>query len=231
MAEPVMIGPCEAYHGDARAIVPTLSGRYGAVITDAPFGTNHSSGHGSEEWGDGSIEGDADTSVRDVVLQMLDDVPVLCFGSWKAPRPAGTRMRLVWDSLGALGMGDLRIPWKPADQEIYVLGDPSGFCGKRTNNVLQCPPVQSMAKNGRVHPHQKPVRLLSMLVEKVKADTILDPFAGSFSTAVACVKAGRRAIVIESDAKWFRKGCSILRDAVRGETTESLFPATFADAG
>jgi len=106
-------------------------------------------------------------------------------------------MVLVWDTLGALGMGDLRLPWKPAHQEIYVLGDPDGFTGDRGSDVIHHPPVQSMAKNGRVHPFEKPVGLLTHLLGYMAGVLVLDPFMGSGTTGVACVKTGRKFIGIE----------------------------------
>lgn len=112
-------------------------------------------------------------------------------------------MVLIWDTLGALGMGDLRLPWKPSHQEIYVLGDSEGFVGERGSDVIRHPPVQSMAKNGRVHPFEKPVGLIEKLIAKVRASTIVDPFMGSGSAGVASVISGRSFIGCEIDPKHF----------------------------
>ena len=174
-----------------------------ALITDPPYGIEYSSGHGSDDWGDGAVSGDIDTSIRDKVLKETDGMTALVFGSWKSIRPAGTKMVLIWDTLGALGMGDLRLPWKPSHQEIYVLGNPDGFCGSRDSDVLRCPPVQSMAKNGRLHPMEKPVALMKMLISKTNADTVFDPFMGSGTTGVACMQLGRNFIGCEIDPKYF----------------------------
>lgn len=108
-------------------------------------------------------------------------------------------------------MGDLSIPWKPDHEEIYVLG--SGFIGSRdSGSVLRCPPVQSMAKNGRVHPTEKPVRLMYDLCRKVPGP-ILDPFMGSGTTGVACVKLGRRFIGIEISEEYFEIACRRITEA------------------
>lgn len=130
------------------------------------------------------------------------DKPALVFGSWKIPRPEGTHTRLVWDTKGALGMGDLSVPWKPSDQEIYVIG--KGFTGPRTTNVLSFAPVQSMAKNGRLHPHQKPIPLMQELIGKTNG-VLADPTAGSGSALVAAAELGRRAIGVELDEAYCEK--------------------------
>lgn len=147
-----------------------------------------------------SNENDHDVSVRNVALRKWGNKPALVFGSWRAPRPDGTRMVLIWDTKGALGMGALDLPWKPAHQEIYVIG--SGFVGARSSDVLTYAPVQSMASNGRLHPHEKPAALLLDLIQKCPPGVILDPFAGSGSTLRAAKDLGRKAIGFEIDEQY-----------------------------
>lgn len=56
-----------------------------------------------------------------------------------------------------------------------------------------------------LHPAQKPVSLLRALVElcTVPGHLVLDPFAGSASTAVAAQRCGRRYLAIERDPQTF----------------------------
>jgi len=190
------IGDCRLILGDATKIVPILFG-FNSIVSDVPYGMSYQSGHATDQlWGsERTIRGDADTVARDLICLFADQVPMLIFGTWKVPRPAATRQVLIWDKGGALGMGALDIPWKPDHEEIYVLG--RGFIGRRDcGSVIRCPPVQSMAKNGRQHPNEKPVDLMGRLIAKVPG-VILDPFMGSGSTLVAAAKAGRKAIGIE----------------------------------
>jgi DNA modification methylase len=213
MTNPVTIGVCTLYLGDCREILPTL-GKVDAVVTDPPFGIDYQSGHATDAlWSGGRvIANDKCTSARDSALSLVGDVPMLVFGSRRAPEPAGTRMVLTWDKGPALGMGALDLPWKPSSEEIYVIG--RGFVGERDEGaVIYCPPVQSMAKNGRVHPNEKPVALLQRLIRKLPVGTILDPFMGSGTTGVACVKLGRKFIGIEIEPKYFDIACKRIEAA------------------
>ncbi|OBK49413.1 DNA methyltransferase [Mycobacterium gordonae] len=169
------------------------------LVTDPPFGISYESG-AQRVVLPNSIVGDESTAARDNVLEMWADRAALVFGTWRVQRPTGTRALLVWDTKGALGMGDLSIPWKPSHQEIYVLG--KGFHGRRDSDVICCAPVQSMAANGRVHPHEKPVTLLERLIDKCPPGIVADPFAGSGSTLVAARNLGRRAIGVEIEERY-----------------------------
>jgi site-specific DNA-methyltransferase (adenine-specific) len=184
------------YHGDCRELLPHVEAD--VLVTDPPYGIDYNSGARRNELA-ASIQGDKDTSLRDGILDAWDG-PALVFGTWRIPRPEGTKARLIWDTKGALGMGDLSIPWKPSDQEIYVLG--SGFSGHRGSNVLTVAPVQAKAANGRLHPHEKPVALLAALMEKCPPGVIVDPFMGSGSTLVAGKSLSRKVVGIEVEERY-----------------------------
>lgn len=232
MAEKVVIGNAELWHGDAVKLIarwrderraPCLPGEaYGretmlcdALVTDPPYGMDYKSGWATEAlWTAGtSILGDKTTWARDEVLGIAWYRMALVFGTWRVERPAQAKMVLVWDKGGALGMGDLSLPWKPDHEEIYVLG--TGFVGTRDcGSVIRHPPVQSMAKNGRVHPTEKPVGLMLKLLQKT-AGSVLDPFMGSGTTGVACAKLGRSFTGIEAERKFFDIACARIEEAQR----------------
>lgn len=209
-----VIGNATLYLGDCRDVIPALP-KPGVVVTDPPFGIDYQSGYATDDlWQGGrTIAGDADAKTRDEALKLLVGIPALVFGARRVPQPAETRATLIWDKGPALGMGALDIPWKPSYEEIYVLG--KGFHGRRDGAVIYCPPVQSMAKNGREHPNEKPVRLLSMLLDKSPSGTVLDPFMGSGSTGVACAHLGRPFIGVELVPAYFDIACRRIEDAQR----------------
>lgn len=183
------------------------------LVCDPPYGIAYKSG-ARRETVDASIEGDLDTRVRDELLSQWGDRPALIFGTWRIPKPAGVKQLLIWDKRGALGMGDTRLPWKPGHEEIYVLGDGgAGWRGDRTNDVLSFAPVQSIGRNGRIHPHQKPVPLMQELVRKAPPGVVADATAGVGTTLIAAANLGQQAIGVEVSerhaekaAKRFEKG-------------------------
>ena len=203
----VQIGDCTLHLGDCRESLPTI-GRVDACITDPPYGIAHSTNHGAS-WENTQIVGDTDTSVRDAVLDGFDNVAA--FGTWKTPPIRDTKGCLVFDKGPASGMGDLRFPWKGSFELIYIRGSLWG--GHRDEGVLRGH-IQVTWENpmsgseGRSHPHQKPVSLCQALICKLPdSATILDPFMGSGTTGVACVKLGRKFIGIEIDEKYFGIAC------------------------
>ena len=76
---------------------------------------------------------------------------------------------------------------------IANLGDP------------QCLEINNINGKNKLHPTQKPVELLSILIKNSSkvGDIVLDPFMGSGSTGVACKELNRDFIGIELDEKYF----------------------------
>lgn len=208
------IGDCTLYLGDCRDILPTL-GPVDAVVSDVPYGVAFVSSREGRFKGV-EIQQDKTTAARDFVLEWAGDTPAIIFGSWKVDRPAATRARLIWDKGDHVGMGDLALPWKPTDEEIYIIG--RGFSGHRIGGVLKGHNAIAgtvAVAQGRHHPTEKPVSLMADLIARCPAGTILDPFMGSGTTGVACVALGRPFIGVEIDPSYFDIACRRIEEAYR----------------
>lgn len=72
-------------------------------------------------------------------------------------------------------------------------------------------------KDDRFHPVQKPTQLWSKLIAYYTKpnDLVLDPFMGSFTTAVCCHRLQRRYIGAEKDKKYYKKGLKRLEEEKR----------------
>lgn len=77
--------------------------------------------------------------------------------------------------------------------------------------------------NEHVHPTQKPIALMLELVSLFTDpdETILDPFTGSGTTGVACLRLGRKFIGIEKDPTYFALACERLRAEEQGSTLQA----------
>lgn len=205
--------------GDALELLPVLDeGSVDCVLTDPPYGQRFCSnmhGHRHETPATAnrtvSIIGDRDTTVRDRSIELLDGLPMLVFGTWKTARPRHVRHILTWEKGMHLGMGDLSLPWKPNTEEIYVIGN--GFFGHRGSSVISIDAPVSWASRGRFHVHEKPAELLEHLLNKCPNGTIVDPFMGSGTTAVACVNLNRACIAFEIHRPYFDIACKRVDEA------------------
>lgn len=159
------LGDATVYLGDCRDVLPAL-GRVDAIVTDPPYGINHTSSMGAS-WKNARIAGDNDTSLRDEVLDGFSHVAA--FGTWKTPPIKDAVGCLVFDKGPASGMGDLSFPWKPSFELIYIRG--KAWNGFRHEGVLRGHVQVSWEtqfrglgdREARSHPHQKPITLIEAL--------------------------------------------------------------------
>jgi len=209
-----VIGDCTLYLGDCLEVMPTLD-PVDAVVTDPPYGIGFESNYvaptTTAPWMRAQIQSDGNTSHRDAVLSRFDGFDWACFGSPKVSPPDNARGVLVWDKGPASGMGDLSFPWKGSFEFIFVSGN--GWRGHRDEGVVKGHWIVTRASMGRMHPNEKPVSLLRYLIEKTPAQTIHDPFMGSGTTGVACVKLGRKFIGIEIDESYLDIACKRIEKA------------------
>lgn len=206
------------WHGDALDILPTCETEsFGLVVTDPPYGVEFESGFRRESFGQIANDGQADRGDVHKVLQqcvrLVDQGRHLyVFG----PKDVLDGLKisetadLVWDK-GTLSGGDLSAPWGPSFEPITFAVTKHRHGGKVGAGSLSARlRKQSVLRYGRPtgrkvrHPNEKPVGLLRELIESSSriGDVVLDPFAGSGSTAVAALLSGRRAVVIEKDERW-----------------------------
>lgn len=174
-----------------------------SVIMDPPYGINYTSNDKRRRRLFRKIEGDESQDVGLLALEKLKDLPICTFASPKAPWPGKWRNRLVWDKGPAVGGGgDTTTTWKNTWELILTNDRFRALNGNRDSAVLS---YWSIPKQSIDHPSAKPVDLMIYLVSKLTSpgDTILDPFMGSGTTGVACIRTGRKFIGIEIDDVYF----------------------------
>jgi DNA modification methylase len=108
---------------------------------------------------------------------------------------------IIWaKSLFTLGRSDYQRQYEPM---LYGWreGAKHFWCGARDQGdvwLVDKPRVNDL------HPTMKPVELVERAIENSsrKSDVVLDPFAGSGTTAIACERTGRQARLIEIDPRY-----------------------------
>tara|TARA_A100001011_G_scaffold305777_1_gene320474 strand:- start:1847 stop:3100 length:1254 start_codon:yes stop_codon:yes gene_type:complete len=105
---------------------------------------------------------------------------------------------IVWDkkSIG-LGMANYR----PQHEFIFYCKGGQWYGSKNQSDIWSMSRGNTSAY---VHPTQKPVELIQIAINNSskKGDLVLDVFAGSGSTIIACESIGRRAMLVDLDPKY-----------------------------
>ncbi|CBG91249.1 adenine-specific DNA-methyltransferase [Citrobacter rodentium] len=93
---------------------------------------------------------------------------------------------------------------------------------KVPGNVWEFPRVRYLMDEYENHPTQKPMALLQRIVlaSSNPGDTVLDPFAGSFTTGAVAVAAGRKFIGIEINTEYVKMGLRRMRVSSHFTTDE-----------
>ena len=105
---------------------------------------------------------------------------------------------LVWDKdNGSNGYADCELAWTSFKTAVRKFK-------WRWQGMLQ---EDMRHKEERFHPTQKPVPLFVWILERYSkpGDLVLDPFLGSGTTAIACLRTGRHFIGIEKHEPYFIK--------------------------
>lgn len=197
-----IIGDATLILGDCREVLPTLP-KVDAVVTDPPYGIE-GTWRGGSSCGWGKFRGQAEPW----------DVRPDWFAEWISSFDGAA---IVW------GGNYFQLPpsgsWFVLDK--LVRDFTSGHCELAWTNLRK--PIRAfnyshgaLATEGKHHPTQKPLPLMRWCIEHLpSARTILDPFMGSGTTGVACVKLGRRFIGIEREPKYFDIACRRIADAYK----------------
>jgi site-specific DNA-methyltransferase (adenine-specific) len=124
---------------------------------------------------------------------------------------------LIWDKQGAYP-GPSRAAFYTAHEEIYLLGrNPFPANGnKPMRSVIATHEARQFAV--RIgHPTPKPIDLMSILLDRCPSGVIADPFAGSGSTLVAALLAGRPAVGVELEERYCEVAANRLEAVIADE--------------
>lgn len=186
-------GAIRLYCGDCRDYLDDLRGEVDCVVTDPPYGicVNHNMGrrrgdmpssYGRVSWDDVPIS----RACCDALLKMSSEVVLWGANHFMDAIASPSPGWLVWDKLFSNDVSFAACELAYTTLPITV-------------KKFTC---SSARKNG-VHPTQKPIELMEWCIAMTVGATVCDPFMGSGTTGVACVRLGRRFIGIEKERKYF----------------------------
>ena len=219
-------------HGDCIEELERLAdGSVDCVVTDPPYGINYISNFRTVE--SEVVKSVANDTIEDAVMlwnntcailerKMKADSHLYCFTSWKVfpyfvniiSKYFKVKNCLIWEK-NNWSMGDLDGNY--AEQYEMVIFATKGnrkLNGGRDTNILH---FDRVANSSLLHSCEKPVDLLSFLIEKSTdgGELVADPFMGSGSTMVAAKNVGRQYWGCELDEKNYLIACGRCADGNR----------------
>ena len=202
------------YNGDCLEVMDRLIEediKVDCILTDPPYGMNFKSNHRKNKYE--KIENDNNLNFLPLLFNKLykilnDNSHIYCFCSWhnidkfkiEFEKYFKLKNIIVWEKNNT-SMGDLKGSYAPKHEFILY-----GHKGRRLRNGFRYADIiKAKRTNNKLHPTQKPVDLLELLLKQStnENEIVLDCFMGSGSTGVACVNTGRKFIGIELDKNYF----------------------------
>jgi site-specific DNA-methyltransferase (adenine-specific) len=228
----VVIGDCRLLLGDCLEILPTIP-HVDSIITDPPF---EKEAHTAIRRTQQSIR---DDKPAELGFDAITEETRLAVPLWAATHCSGWLLAFcqveavsAWrDAMEAAGLKYKRgMAWIKPDSSPQFNGQgpaqgyeciASAWCGtgiSRWNGGGRRGVFSHLTnqpdRDGR-HPTEKPIPLMRELVGLFTGlgQVVLDPFMGSGTTAIGCIKTGRRFIGIEKDPIHFETACERVQDA------------------
>ncbi len=212
-----IIGDCTLYLGDCLEVMPTL-GKVDAVVTDPPFGINYKYNlyNDTKENLISLIKPleifIKDNTLRAAILCGITQIHLYSQPNWIAA--------ITWNTTGQFGkLGYTQ--WMPVlfyGDDVKGFGNVEGVVTKSDLYQISGGGGVGFARDENIdHPCPKPLNIMNWAIKRfsLSGETILDPFMGSGTTGVACVKLGRKFIGIELDEKYFDIACKRIEEAYK----------------
>lgn len=176
------------------------------VLTEPPYGIGEAAGKNKTRGTKitpardyGNLDWD-NARVSDYVVSNICRVSknqIIFGGNYYADLLPPSSCWLVWDKDNPGDFADCELAWTSFKTAVRKFK-------WRWNGMLQ---EDMRHKEERIHPTQKPLPLFTQILEKYSkpGDLVLDPFLGSGTTAIACLRTGRHYIGIERHEPYFIK--------------------------
>lgn len=193
-------GSVRLYLGKCEDILPRFAaGAFHACVTDPPYGIGEAAGKNksrtnlavAKDYGD--LNWDDRPASAEAIAQIMrvSRWQILFGGNYFALPPS--RCILVWDKLnGDNDFADCELAWTNLDKAVRRLAF-------RWNGMIRD------EEGERIHPTQKPVGVMRWAIGHLPkpVTSIVEPYMGSGSTVIACIRQGIPVVAIEEHEPYF----------------------------
>ena len=185
------------------------------VLTDPPYGMNYQSNRRVVKDKFDKIANDnnldwIDEFISESYRVMKNNTAIYIFCSWHKidifkqaiEKKFKLKNIIVWNKNNH-GSGDLKGSYAPKHEFVlYAHKGRSIFREKRVPDVLDFPKISS---SNLLHPTEKNTDMLELFVKNNtdEGDIVLDCFAGSGTTGLACANTKRKFLLIEKEQEYF----------------------------
>jgi DNA modification methylase len=188
--------------GDSAEVLSNFTdGMHDCCVTDPPYGIGEAAKDNasrsclaqSKDYGRRQWDNAPATKALVDECRRVSEWQVLFGGNYFELPPA--KCWLVWDKLnGETDFADCELAWTNLNKAVRKIAF-------RWHGMLRDEPGE------RVHPTQKPIRVMQWAIAHCHDNaTVIDPFAGSFTTAIACIRMGKKFVGIEREPTYFDAG-------------------------
>lgn len=223
------------YMGDCLEVMDDLINfevKFDAVITDPPYNISRKNnfktmGRAGIDFGEWDKDFDLTSWICYCEPLLKKGGNIVIFNDWK-------NMSYIANALEINGF-DIKdlIRWKKTnpmprnrdrrfitDYEVAVWAVKKGgkWTFNRLSDTYERPEIVSKitSKSEKIfggHPTQKPIEVMEWVINRLSnvGDLIFDPFMGSGTTGVACLKTNRKFVGIDNDEKSFNMSCERLK--------------------
>lgn len=210
-SHPIDYPCCTIVHGDCTKHLLNLPDQcFDLCITDPPYGMNFK----GKQKHHGRIDWDSNYPVWDAIRMIeLARLASYFFCRWDnlkenltLPKP---KSMLVWHKVGGGGGTGNCLHEHTRDYEMaYFYPAPEHKFKHRPKSVLRY-----KASGNPAHPTQKPVELIKEIMGWYDFDTVLDPYMGSGTTALAAKELGKHFLGFERNKTYYKRAIHRIADS------------------
>ena len=198
-------------HGDCLEVMQEMSGdSVDAVVTDPPFKLSQEYSTNTDPDNLIAVSGLILTAKEMLRLSKPGSILISFYDTRLLPFGLFAYQQAGWKYLRGLtfyrrwGNAHKLYGWMATSDFVLVFAKPGAkyqFYGDWKHDVYI---RDKPEKEGCNHPAQKPIDALNHLISHITPEngTVLDPYGGSGSTAIACLNANRNYILIEKEKEY-----------------------------